>query len=149
MGLDRQTEMADSDIDHLLTSRETAVLSLARDGTPYAIPISYGYDPDSRQFVFRLVSTSGSEKRQFLSGEPRARLVVYVEDDPQYESVVATGQITEIPREELTAGRINQYGEAKRPLFEIWTDDLEDLDIRLYELVPTELTGRRIQLDEE
>lgn len=149
MGLDRQTEMAESDIDHLLTSRETAVLSLARDGTPYAIPISYGYDADSRQFVFRLVSTSGSEKRQFLGTNPRGRLVVYIEDNPQYESVIATGQITEISREELTARRVEQYGGAKRPLFEIWADDPEDLDIRLYELTPTELTGRRIRLDEE
>jgi Predicted flavin-nucleotide-binding protein len=149
MSLDQQAEMTQSEVDRVLTSRETAVLSLARDNKPYAIPISYGYDTDTRIFAFRLVSTPDSEKRQYLGSQPSGRLVVYTEDSPKYESVVASGAIEEIPREELTPARVKQYGGAKRPLFEMWAADPDALNIGLYELDPTELTGRQIRINEE
>lgn len=151
MTVSRETEMADSEIDEFLSRHETGVLSLARpeDPTPYAIPISYGYDADDRRFYMRLVSTPDSEKRQFLASSPEARLVVYDEADPIYLSVIATGTLEKIDPSDLTVDQIEQYGQAKRPLFEIWTESRRDLDIELYELVPEEVSGRQIQIERE
>jgi nitroimidazol reductase NimA-like FMN-containing flavoprotein (pyridoxamine 5'-phosphate oxidase superfamily) len=149
MTLDEQSTMSPDETDTLLARHETGVLTLARDDEPYAIPISYGYDAGERQFYLRLVSTPESEKRRFLASEPESRLVVYEEDGDVYRSVVATGQLQEIPREELTVEHIEQYGEAKRPLFEIWGQGKHDLDIALYRLDPDQLQGRRIEVDRD
>ncbi|MFC5971610.1 pyridoxamine 5'-phosphate oxidase family protein [Halomarina salina] len=151
MTLAQETEMTESEIDAFLGRHETGVLSLADDGTPYAIPISYGYDAAERAFYMRLVSTPESEKRQFLGSSPRSRLVVYEEADggDTYRSVVAVGALEDVAVEELTVEHIEQYGEAKRPLFEIWGRSKRDLDIQLYTLEPEELSGRRTEIDRD
>lgn len=149
MALDRQTEMTAEETDALLGRHETGVLALARDDDPYAIPISFGYDPTTRRFYLRLVSTPESEKRAFLDSTPRTRLVVYEEEGDTYRSVVATGRLHQVEPTELTVDRIEQYGEAKRPLFEIWGERKPNLDIQLYELDPEELSGRRITVERD
>jgi hypothetical protein len=148
MSLDIETEMSPDEVDTLLARHETGVLSLARGGEPYAVPISYGYDTDERCFYLRLVSTPESEKRRFLASTPRTRLVVYEEDGDVYRSVVATGDLREVPRAELTVDHVVQYGDAERPLFEVWGEIERDLDIGLYVLDPAELTGRRIEVED-
>lgn len=147
MTLDQTTELSAEETDALLGRHETGVLALARDDEPYAIPISYGYDAERRRFYLRLVSTPESEKRDFLASTPRARLVVYEERHPTYRSVVAVGTLDEVSRDELTVEHVEGYGEAKRPLFEIWGEAMADLDVRLYQFDPTDVTGHRIDLD--
>ena len=149
MGLKEQTEMEPSAIDELLGDHETGVLSLARDDAPYAIPISYGYDATNRRFYLRLVSTPESDKRRFLTSSPDARLIVYEEGDDTYRSIIAKGTLEHVPREDLTVDHIEQYGDAKRPLFEVWADPKPDLDVGLYQLDTTELTGRTIVVERE
>ena len=147
MALDQQTALSSDETNAVLARHETAVLSLARGDEPYAIPISYGYDSDTRRFYLRLVSTPESEKRQFLGSSPGVRLVVNENSDDVYRSVVASGSLEAIPREELTVEHVEQYGEAKRPLFEIWGRSKRDLDVKLYKLDPDELSGRSVEID--
>lgn len=149
MTLAEETEMSASEIDELLGRTETGVISFAREGEPYSIPISYGYDTESRTFYLRLVSTPESRKRAFLSSSPAASLVVYEEadDGETYRSVVATGQLEAVEPAELSPEQIAQYGSAGRPLFEIWAVDRRDLDIQLYEFRPEELSGRRTDIE--
>jgi nitroimidazol reductase NimA-like FMN-containing flavoprotein (pyridoxamine 5'-phosphate oxidase superfamily) len=151
MSLAQETEMSASEIDDFLSDNETGVLSLARSNEPYAIPISYGYDADSRTFYMRLVSTPDSEKREFLSSSPVTRLVVYNENNAgtRYRSVVAIGDLEAVDPGELSVDDIEQYGETRRPLFEIWGAGKDDLDIQLYKLQPTELSGRRTEVDRD
>ncbi|NUE03991.1 pyridoxamine 5'-phosphate oxidase family protein [Halorubraceae archaeon YAN] len=145
----RETDMSASDIDDFLSRHETGVLSLARDDSPYAIPISYGYDSTNQVLFMRLVSTPESEKRAFLSSTPDARVVVYEEGDETYASVVANGLLERIELSELTPETIEQYGETRRPLFEIWAQGKADLDIELYKLVPETLSGRTVTIDRD
>ncbi len=147
MSLAQETALSAGETDAILARHETGVLSLARGDEPYAIPISYGFDAGRRRFYLRLVSTPESEKRTFLASTPRARLVVYEEADPIYRSVVAEGALEEIPRDALTVDHVEQYGNAKRPLFEIWGETRADLDVALYQLEPEEISGRRIEID--
>jgi nitroimidazol reductase NimA-like FMN-containing flavoprotein (pyridoxamine 5'-phosphate oxidase superfamily) len=151
MSLAEETEMSTAEIDEFLSGAETGVLSLARDNEPYSIPISYGYDADSRVFYLRLVSTPDSAKRRFLSSRPQTRLVIYDENDPQtqYRSVLASGILEEIDPSEMSVEEIEQYGTARRPLFEIWGAGKDELDIKLYRLRPAELTGRRTEVDRD
>jgi nitroimidazol reductase NimA-like FMN-containing flavoprotein (pyridoxamine 5'-phosphate oxidase superfamily) len=147
MALEQQTEMSRAETDALLARHETGVLSLARGDEPYAIPISYGYDAETRTFFLRLVSTPESEKREFLSSSPAVRLVVSEEAEPEYRSVVAQGTLKEVSTDEMTVERIEQFGDAKRPLFEIWGESKTDLRIQLYELDADDVSGRFIELD--
>jgi nitroimidazol reductase NimA-like FMN-containing flavoprotein (pyridoxamine 5'-phosphate oxidase superfamily) len=149
MSLDQATHLSPAETDALLGRHETGVLSLASGDEPYAIPISYGYDADERTFYVRLVSTPESEKREFLASSPSARVIVYEEREPVYESVIARGTLVEIPREDLSVEHVEQYGDTKRPLFEIWGQSRQDLDVALYRFEPTDLSGRRIEIDVE
>ena len=151
MPLAEETEMTAAQIDTFLSRHETGVLSLAAGDEPYAIPISYGYDGDENTFYLRLVSTPQSEKRQFLASSPQARLVVYHEENSAetYRSVVANGVLEEIDPGELTVSDIEQYGSARRPLFEIWGASKTDLNIQLYKLDPDDMSGRRTDIDRD
>jgi len=151
MSLAQETEMSESQVDDFLSTNETGVISLAREDEPYSLPISYGYDGDSRTFYMRLVSTPESQKRAFLGSNPHVRLVVYDESDDGtlYRSVVAAGELTEIEPAEMSVEDIEQYGETRRPLFEIWGSEKDELDIQLYKFQPAELTGRRTEVDRE
>ncbi len=149
MAIDRRTEMSTEETDEFLGSHETGVLSLARSDEPYAVPISYGYDSTARQFYLRLVSTPESEKRGFLASNPNARLVVYEGQNDIYRSVVAIGTLVRIDPSELTVNDIQQYGTAKRPLFEIWPKQKEELDIELYRLEPETISGRLIEVSRD
>jgi len=151
MSLATETEMSRSAIDDFLSNTETGVISLAREDEPYSLPISYGYDADTGTFYMRLVSTPDSQKRSFLGSEPQVRLVVYDENDDGtlYRSVVAAGILDEIDPTEMSVEEIEQYGEARRPLFEIWGAKKDELEIQLYKLEPTELTGRRTEIDRD
>ena len=145
-----EAEMSASAVDAFLGRHETGVLSLARDDSPYAIPVSYGYDTDSRTFYLRLVSTPESGKREFLSDTPQTTLVVYEEvRDTTYRSVVARGGLQTGDPDERSPDQIAQYGEAKRPLFEMWSAGRAELDIQLYEFQPATLSGRRTAIDGE
>lgn len=149
MATNSEVELSDAEVDAFLARHETGVLSLARDETPYAIPISYGFDEASRDAYLRLVSTPDSEKREFLGSDPRARIVVYEEDGDAYTSVVGVGTLRRVDLDELTPESIAQYGETRRPLFEIWADGKADLDIDLYRFVPDSLTGRRVVIERD
>ena len=141
--------MSPAEVDAHLSRHETGVLALARDDAPYAIPISYGDDADDRALYLRLVSTPDSEKREFLASTPRARVVVYDDGDDEYASVVGVGALERVDLDELTPETIAQYGEARRPLFEIWADDKPDLDIELYRFDPETLTGRTVVVERD
>ncbi len=149
MATNSEVELSDAEVDAFLARHETGVLSLARDETPYAIPISYGFDEASRDAYLRLVSTPDSEKREFLGSDPRARIVVYEEAGDEYTSVVGVGTLRRVELDELTPESIAQYGETRRPLFEIWADGKPDLDIDLYRFVPDRLTGRTVVVDRD
>lgn len=149
MGLEQETALSPTDTDDLLARHETGVLSLAADDEPYSIPISYGYDATDRRFYMRLVSTPESEKREFLADRPTARLVVYEEGDGIYRSVIVVGTLEEIDTADMTVDRIEQYGKAKRPLFEIWGQSKKNLDIQLYELESDTISGREVIVDRD
>jgi nitroimidazol reductase NimA-like FMN-containing flavoprotein (pyridoxamine 5'-phosphate oxidase superfamily) len=147
MTVEHQTAMTDAETDALLARHETGVLTLARDDEPYAVPVSYGYDASDRCLCMRLVSTPDGEKDRFLRDSSRARFVVYEESGTTYRSVIATGRLELVPRSALTPDHVERFGAAKRPLFEMWGEDTDELDVGLCELDPDELSGRRVEVD--
>ena len=146
MTVPAQVAMADDAIDKFLSEHQTAILSLAYASQPYSIPVTYRFDPDSRHFYFRLVYSGHGEKQRFQSQLGEARLALYEESAQSYRSVIAVGSPKEIREDDLTTDHVTQFGETSRPLFELWSEPRRNLDIRLYELKPDRITGRRIDL---
>lgn len=146
MGFEQQSDLSPADRDAFLGRHETGVLALASGDEPYAIPVSYGYDASDQQFYLQLVSTPDSEKRRFLDGEPRARLVVYDRQGAAYQSVVAVGTLQPVPRSALTAADIQGFSEARRPLIDVWGDAEGDVEVKLFRLDPADLSAREIRI---
>lgn len=67
-------------------------------------------------------------------------------DGDVYRSVIASGTLESIPRKLLSVEYIEQFGGAKRPLFEVWDESTKDLDVELYVLDSDSLDGRRIEV---
>ena len=145
MTLAQQAAMSDEEIYEFLANHQTAVLSVAGEEGPYAVPITYRFDPETETFYFRLVFPRRSEKRQFLPEVPECWLVSYIEDDPVYQSVIVKGKPEELREEDITPEHVVQLSQTSRPLFEMWRPSRADVDIRLYEMPAEELSGRRIE----
>lgn len=147
MTITQQAAMAEDEIYDFLADHQTAVMSVKGSDQPYAVPITYRFDPETETFYFRLVFPRGSKKREFLPDLPECWLVSYVEDNPLYQSVIAKGAPAEIREDDITPEIVSQLGKTSRPLFEMWKPSRANVDIRLYRMEAEELTGRQINLD--
>lgn len=142
----RPVDMSPTEIEEFLGVGGNCVLSLAADDQPYAIPVSYGFDPDDREFLLRLGFKDDSEKATFYSGEDPARLVAYEQrDNGEYRSVIATGTLHELTDEELTPEIVEKLNEAELPLFDIWYESKRELDFTINRFEVDELTGKRAE----
>jgi nitroimidazol reductase NimA-like FMN-containing flavoprotein (pyridoxamine 5'-phosphate oxidase superfamily) len=138
----RGVQMSPEEVDAFLARGGTGVLSLARGDEPYATPVSYGYDRDSRQFFLRLGFGESSEKREFVESTGGARLVAYGPVGEGWTSVVAAGRLVPVDDEALTVETASALREAELPLLSIWGEELDDVEFRIYRLDVEELTGR-------
>lgn len=87
------TPMDSDDVDTLLTSEGYGILSLCRDGEPYSIPVSFGYDGDDIYFPF-LIQSDDSKKTEFIAEGARARLLVTdIRGRFDWQSVAVTGPV--------------------------------------------------------
>lgn len=144
----RSVEMDADEITEFLRARGTAVLSLAEDDEPYAVPVSYGYGDEEGCFYLRLGYREGSEKPSFLEASDYARIVVYDRTPEGWKSVIATGELTELSHADLTAELVEQLSKAELPHFEMWEMPKEELDFTIHRLDVDEVTGRKAAADD-
>lgn len=92
--------MTDDEIAGFLSSQRTGVLGLPTAGSPYLLPISYGYDGDSRLY-FTYVLGASSRKESLSDSADRASFLVFSVDSMFiWESVLLEGTIDELPESE-------------------------------------------------
>lgn len=96
--------MDEADVDDLLDSAGWGVLSLARDGEPYSIPVSFGYTGENVYFAFVRAGPPNT-KFEFIADGATARLLVMdVRDTYDWRSVAVTGPVRAIRRREDLGG---------------------------------------------
>lgn len=139
---ERSVTMNRETIDEFLGSGGTGVLSLAKDDTPYALPVSYGYDAATQEFYLRLSMHPDSRKQRFLDDSTECQLVVYDQVDKDWCSVIATGKLTEVEETEITPQVVEGIRRAELPLIEIIDEPQETVEFRIFRLSVFELTGR-------
>ena len=93
-------EMDEVSIHEFLRSQSTGVLGLPTKNAPYMLPMSYAYDGDSSLYFTYLLGES-SRKETLSDLAERARFLVYnVETMFNWQSVILTGDLEEVPQEE-------------------------------------------------
>lgn len=119
-----------------LRTHTTGVLSLARDGKPYAVPVSYVADEGGAVFV-RLSDDGRSRKLDFLAESDAVVFLVYDDDDASEDdaaSVSLRGQLVEVDESVVPDG----FG-----ALHVFDEDVDDLSLRYFRLVETERIARR------
>lgn len=138
--------MSAEERDAFLGSGGTGVLSLSTEGgnAPHAIPVSYGYDTTVETFYFRL-AVGGDRSKGELGGRA-ATFVAYGREgetaDGDWQSVVASGTLTDIEREAVATESLAALERVDIPLVDIFGAPTGDVSFRFVRLVPDELSAR-------
>jgi nitroimidazol reductase NimA-like FMN-containing flavoprotein (pyridoxamine 5'-phosphate oxidase superfamily) len=92
------TEMERSEIDDLLNSAGWGILSLAKGGEPYSIPISFGYT--GTDIYFALIREEPDQKKfEYVEEDGTARLLVSdVNSLLDWETIAVTGSLDSVSR---------------------------------------------------
>jgi nitroimidazol reductase NimA-like FMN-containing flavoprotein (pyridoxamine 5'-phosphate oxidase superfamily) len=139
------TGMDEDAVVDRLREAGTGVLSLAREGDAYAIPLAHYYEDGS--LYVRLGVTPDSEKAAFLAATDRATYVVYdtADSDEAREldswSIIATGPLRRLPAErhdEFDTPAINRRFSPIR----VFDEPIEAIEIEIYELAIETMAGR-------
>jgi nitroimidazol reductase NimA-like FMN-containing flavoprotein (pyridoxamine 5'-phosphate oxidase superfamily) len=95
--------MDDLKLDEFLQERGQGVLSLAREGDAYGVPVSFGYEDGTLYFVL-LRFGADSEKIDFAEATRTATFSTFEFDDEyHWRSVVARGPLESVPAEDRDA----------------------------------------------
>jgi len=130
--------MDDDAIHDFLASQGVGVLGLSAGDVPYLLPMSFGYDGDSRLY-FTFVLGQTSRKADLSEQADRARFLVYTADSSfNWETVLLRGTIDELPE--------SSWADAEGALANGWTPDIfESADlsggVSIYEFQIEEQTG--------
>jgi nitroimidazol reductase NimA-like FMN-containing flavoprotein (pyridoxamine 5'-phosphate oxidase superfamily) len=99
-------EMTDDEIDALLRSSGVGVLSMVDEGTPYGVPLSFGYGSEDR--LYFLFAGHSEEGRKVTAAErtETASFVAYdVSPDGAWQSVIVEGPIDRITADDWETAR--------------------------------------------
>ncbi|WP_267643444.1 pyridoxamine 5'-phosphate oxidase family protein [Haloarchaeobius amylolyticus] len=95
--------MTDDEIRDFLNSEGMGILGLPAADAPYLVPMSYGYDGETNLYFTYLLG-EGSKKRELTEKTTAARFLVYHTNSPfNWESVMLTGELSQVPEAEWTA----------------------------------------------
>ena len=135
-------EMTDKEVQSFLSSQKTGVLGLPTDDTPYLLPLSFGYDGDTRLY-FTYLQGSSSRKATLSEAAETASFLVYTVDTMyNWQSVLLSGRISVVPE--------SAWDELEELLSDVWRPALLDTaslsgDIAVYEFRVDERTGIKHQ----
>jgi nitroimidazol reductase NimA-like FMN-containing flavoprotein (pyridoxamine 5'-phosphate oxidase superfamily) len=108
----------------------------------YAVPISFGYDGGDRLYFFMIRFGDSSRKAEFVDNTEEAGFVVYeVESSTRWRSVVAAGEINQVPENDRETMEEMMYDNALAPRLFPYQEPVTSIDRT--ELRITDLTGRK------
>ncbi len=138
------TTMSDDEIDSFLGSEGYGVLAF--DGeSPYAIPMSYGYDAGERVLYMHLAAFDGSEKQARLERSAAVSLVVsrYARPD-QWRSVIVDGALSPLSRDEVRQRDVLEvFAESDLASVDVFSQDTASISFDWYVLEPATISGRQ------
>jgi hypothetical protein len=135
--------MRETDVDELLLEVGWGVVSMAHDGRPYSLPLSFGYEPPSAiYFVFAGASDEGRKVRYAESTAAAGLLVVDIEGPSDWRSAYVEGPLERVHAEEWDAAREALADNGWHP--QLYTNVEKGTDPRVWKLAVDEKNGRRV-----
>lgn len=123
-------ERMDADeIAQFLATQKTGVLGLPSDDGPYLVPITYGYDGNSRLFFTFVLGASSRKESLSERAESATFLVFRVDSMFVWESVLLSGSIEPLPESEWDVA-LEELTDAWRP--EIYEQADLSRGVRIY-----------------
>lgn len=93
--------MEQEEVKQFLREQGVGVLALSDRDVPYVLPLSFGYDGESRLYFTYLLFGAQSKKEELSERVDRARFLVYSAASMyEWRSVLLTGELEAVPDEE-------------------------------------------------
>ena len=142
-------ELTDDEIETVLDRNAIGVLGLTDESAPYQVPICFGYDADSDQFVVQLTGDGTGQKHRCLDAAADASVTVYEETEPErsWRSVLLRGQLREIDYQdaEPAFASIAMHSQSiPNPI--AWANTPDRASLTPYELAVRKRTGREFEV---
>jgi nitroimidazol reductase NimA-like FMN-containing flavoprotein (pyridoxamine 5'-phosphate oxidase superfamily) len=136
--------MDDDAIESFLTAEGHGVLAFGGE-SPYAIPMSYGYDPDARAVYVHMSAFEGSEKAARLDGPTPVSLVVSRYEGPdRWRSVVVDGTLSELSEADVERRDVlERFKGGSLASVDVFNRPLSDISFEWYVLDPASISGRQ------
>ncbi|MFB6218806.1 MAG: pyridoxamine 5'-phosphate oxidase family protein [Halobacteriaceae archaeon] len=135
--------MSEESIDELLREQGYGVLSLARGGEAYAVPMSFGYDGD-RLFCAFLRTGEESTKAAFADATDRASLLVSdVTGRRQWRSALVRGPLAALDDGQWAAAADAVRENAWYP--QLFAEATPARGVRWWVLDPEDVSGRTVR----
>lgn len=135
--------MNDDGIDELLTEKGIGVLSMAADGVPYGLPMSFGYDGTEKLYILFAGHSEEGRKVAYAEQSERASFLVFdVEADGAWRSAIVAGELKRITPDAWETAREAMGDNAYRP--QLLTNTNVQEDPRVWVLEAEEKSGREI-----
>lgn len=131
--------MTDREIDERLREHEVGVLSLAREGDAYSVPISYNWDGE--RLLLRLTDDDHSKKMAYVDTTEEACFLLYAAGEDSW-SIVVTGRLHLLDSDRgdgFDDRTINEWFDEVR----IFDEAIDEVVVYVYEFEIESLTGRR------
>lgn len=141
MGESIDRSMTEHERTEFLGSGGVGVIALAADDQPYAVPVSFGFEPNGSHFYIRLASREDSERSPLLNESRPARLVVYDGTNGHWTSVIATGTLETVDANGIDTTVVEGLKHAQLPVFER-LDGEPSVEFELFVLEPETVVGR-------
>lgn len=137
------TTMSDEAVDSFLQSEGYGILAFDGD-SPYAIPMSYGYDSNERVLYVHLANYEGSEKQRRLNESNRVVLVVSQYERPdQWQSVVVDGTLSQLSNNDVRERNVFEaFASSELASVDVFNRDLAEISFEWYILEPSRIEGR-------
>lgn len=136
--------MSDTEIDDFLESAGYGILALDGD-SPYAIPLTFGYDADRGELYLHVSTFDGSEKRARLADSNSVSMVVTRYERPdQWRSVIIDGSLVRLSPAEIRRRDVHTiFATGKLASVDVFNRDLSSISFDWYVLEPSAKSGRR------
>lgn len=140
----RSVTMNDEERDEFLGNGGTGVASFPQgDEPPYTLPVSYGYDPETGDFYFRLAFGPDTSKGDVVTDRTPVSFVTYEQTDDGWRSVVATGKLHEVTEAAVNSDVVTAIRRIHIPLVDVFDRNPRELEFRFFQLKPDEFHGKK------
>lgn len=139
----RGVPMSEAEEEQFLHDQGQGVLSLARDGEAYGLPVSFGYDGGDLYFIL-LQFGDHSEKLDFVDATERATFSTFeFDDEHHWRSVLVRGSLEKVADEDEDEATDIMFDNAQ--FASLFPHGEPITDHPRYRLVADEVTGQKGQ----